>query len=169
MGSIFNRRRLPTALTAFAEATAARPDARFVIAGADRSYPPISFETLTRSAGISSRVEFLSYVTEAELDSLYARASVFVFLSEYEGFGLTPLEALSAGVPIVVLDTAVAREVYGEAAWYVDRDDAVRGAGRAIWPAWRAMRWRCSAVCKASAPSRSSLSRSRSSSRSTPN
>jgi glycosyltransferase involved in cell wall biosynthesis len=132
VGSIFNRRRLPAAITAFAEATASRPDARFVIAGADRSYPPINFEALTRSAGISSRVDLLNYVTEAELNSLYARASVFVFLSEYEGFGLTPLEALSAGVPIVVLDTAVAREVYGEAAWYVDRDDTVRGASRAI-------------------------------------
>jgi glycosyltransferase involved in cell wall biosynthesis len=132
VGSIFNRRRLPTALTAFAEATAARPDARFVIAGADRTYPPINFEALTRSAGISSRVEFLSYVTDAQLDLLYARASVFVFLSEYEGFGLTPLEALSAGVPIVVLDTAVAREVYGDAAWYVSPEDAVREAGRAI-------------------------------------
>jgi glycosyltransferase involved in cell wall biosynthesis len=132
VGSMFNRRRLPAALTAFAEATVSRPDARFVIAGADRTYPPINFEALTRSAGISARVEFLSYVTEAELNALYGRASVFVFLSEYEGFGMTPVEALSAGVPIVVLDTPVAREVYGDAAWYVDRDDAVRGAGRAI-------------------------------------
>ena len=41
---------------------------------------------------------------------------MFAFLSEYEGFGLTPLEALAAGVPIVVLDTPVAREVYGAAA-----------------------------------------------------
>ncbi len=60
-----------------------------------------------------------SYVPDAELASLYARAAVFVFLSEYEGFGLTPLEALRAGVPIVVLDTPVAREVYGDAAVYV--------------------------------------------------
>jgi glycosyltransferase involved in cell wall biosynthesis len=57
---------------------------------------------------------------------------VFVFLSEYEGFGLTPLEALSAGVPIVVLDTPVAREIYGDAAWYVPGDSDVRGAAAAI-------------------------------------
>ena len=49
--------------------------------------------------------------------------SAFVFLSDYEGFGLTPLEALSAGVPIVVLDTPVSREIYGAAACYVDRPD----------------------------------------------
>jgi glycosyltransferase involved in cell wall biosynthesis len=53
------------------------------------------------------------------LDELYARAAVFVFLSEYEGFGFTPLEALSAGVPPVVLDTPIAREIYGDAARYV--------------------------------------------------
>ena len=47
------------------------------------------------------------------------RASVFAFLSEYEGFGLTPLEALAAGVPPIVLDTAVARETCGAAARYV--------------------------------------------------
>ncbi len=44
------------------------------------------------------------------------RASAFAFLSEYEGFGFTPLEALAAGVPPVVLDTPVAREMYGDAA-----------------------------------------------------
>jgi glycosyltransferase involved in cell wall biosynthesis len=58
-------------------------------------------------------------VDEGTLSALYQRATVFAFLSEYEGFGLTPLEALAAGVPPVVLDTAVAREVYGSAARYV--------------------------------------------------
>ena len=53
------------------------------------------------------------------LGGLYRRARSFVFLSEYEGFGLTPLEALAMRVPIVVLDTPVAREVYGDAALYV--------------------------------------------------
>src|SRR5207244_8894235 len=114
-GSIFNRRRLPTLIAAFAAATAARPEARLVIAGADRSYPALDLPGLAAEAGVAGRVEIKSYVTEAELEALYARAAVFVFLSEYEGFGLTPLEALSAGVPIVVLDTPIAREVYGDA------------------------------------------------------
>jgi glycosyltransferase involved in cell wall biosynthesis len=131
-GSIFNRRRLPATITAFAAATATRPEARLVIAGADRSYPTLDLAGLAREAGVAKRVEIRDYVTEPELDALYARASVFVFLSEYEGFGLTPLEALSAGVPIVVLDTPIAREVYGDAAWYVPRDADVRVATQAI-------------------------------------
>jgi len=132
VGSIFNRRRLPSLITAFAAAAAALPKARLVIAGADRSYPALDLGGLAAEAGVGGRVEVKSYVTETELGSLYARAAVFVFLSEYEGFGLTPLEALSAGVPIVVLDTPIAREVYGDAAWYVPRDGDVRVAAQAI-------------------------------------
>ena len=131
-GSIFNRRRLPATITAFAAATATRPEARLVIAGADRSYPPLDLAGLAAEAGVGKRVEVREYVPEPELDALYARASVFVFLSEYEGFGLTPLEALSAGIPIVVLDTPIAREVYGDAAWYVPRETDVRAAAQAI-------------------------------------
>jgi glycosyltransferase involved in cell wall biosynthesis len=132
VGSVFNRRRLPATITAFAAATASRPETRLVIAGADRSYPPLDLAGLAREAGVGSRVEIRQYVSEEDLTSLYARAAVFVFLSEYEGFGLTPLEALSAGLPIVVLDTPVAREVYGDAAWYVPRDGDVRAAAAAI-------------------------------------
>ena len=73
-------------------------------------------------AEVQARVRFRSYVDEATLAELYRRASVFAFLSEYEGFGLTPLEALARGVPPIVLDTPIAREVYGRAARYVPMD-----------------------------------------------
>ena len=62
---------------------------------------------------------------------LYARARAFAFLSEYEGLGLTPLEALAAGVPPVLLDTPVARESCGDAALYVGAGD-VEGTARAL-------------------------------------
>jgi glycosyltransferase involved in cell wall biosynthesis len=50
---------------------------------------------------------------------LYRAADAFAFLSEYEGFGLTPLEALETGLPPLLLDTPVARETCGDAAAYV--------------------------------------------------
>jgi glycosyltransferase involved in cell wall biosynthesis len=94
-----------------------------VIAGADRTWPAQDLAAVAAAHGLGSRVELRQYVSDDELTELYARAAVFAFLSEYEGFGLTPLEALASNVPIVVLDTPVAREVYGAAARYVQGSD----------------------------------------------
>lgn len=123
VGSIFNRRRLPDLIAAFARTARSVAGARLTVAGENRTWPPQSISEAAAAHGVASLVDLRQYVTDAELAALYARASVFAFLSEYEGFGLTPLEALAAGVPIVVLDTPVAREVYGAAAHYVARGD----------------------------------------------
>ena len=131
VGAIFNRRRLPQLIQAFAMAIDSS-DARLVIVGPDRTWPAEDLPAAANRFGVADRVEFRQYVSDAELASLYSRASVFVFLSEYEGFGLTPLEALAADVPIVVLDTPVAREVYGPAATYVAADANAFGASLPI-------------------------------------
>jgi len=131
VGSLFNRRRLPDLIGAFAKAAAAVPHARLVIVGDDRTWPRQDLRGIAAAQGVSGRTQFLSYISDEELAALYSRAAVFAFLSEYEGFGLTPLEALAAGVPPVVLDTEVAREVYDGAAVYVRPDD-VEGAAAAI-------------------------------------
>jgi glycosyltransferase involved in cell wall biosynthesis len=131
VGSLFNRRRLPHLIAAFAAATHDLPSVRLVIVGKDRTWPQQDLAAVASAHGVSQRVDLLNYVDSEQLASLYARASLFAFLSEYEGFGLTPLEALAAGVPVLVLDTPVAREIYGPAATYVARDDRV-GTARAI-------------------------------------
>jgi glycosyltransferase involved in cell wall biosynthesis len=131
VGSLFNRRRVPDLIAAFARATASMPDARLVIVGDNRTWPRQDLRAVAAAHGVHARTEFLSYIPDETLASLYARASVFAFLSEYEGFGLTPLEAMAAGVPPVVLDTPVAREVYGDAAFFVQPGD-IAGAARII-------------------------------------
>jgi glycosyltransferase involved in cell wall biosynthesis len=131
VGSLFNRRRLPDLIAAFALASQDLPSARLIIVGGDRTWPPQDLTAVAAGHGVQSRTEFRRYAAEQELADLYARASVFAFLSEYEGFGMTPLEALSAGVPPVVLDTTVAREVYGEAAIFVARGD-IAGTAAAL-------------------------------------
>lgn len=123
VGSVFNRRRLPDLIASFARATSDLAEARLVLVGADRTWPRQDLAAVAASHGVLARTEFRRYATEEELGDLYRKASVFAFLSEYEGFGMTPLEALSAGVPPVVLDTVVAREVYGDAAVFVRRGD----------------------------------------------
>ena len=74
---------------------------------------------IARSEGISERVAIRSYLGDRELAATYERARAFALLSEYEGFGHPPLEALRLGVPSVLFDTEVAREVCGDAALFV--------------------------------------------------
>jgi len=71
-------------------------------------------EIIVRSAG---------YVPDEELASLYENATLFVYPSLYEGFGLAPLEAMSLGCPVILSDIPVFREIFGDAACYVDPCD----------------------------------------------
>jgi len=119
VGSVFARRHVPELIDGFARLARRRPDVSLEIVGDNRSRPPVDLTALARAAGADGRIRIRDYVTDAELAALYREAAAFAFLSEYEGFGLTPLDALAAGVPIVVLDTEVAREIYGPAAVYV--------------------------------------------------
>ena len=119
VGSIFNRRNLPTLISAFGHIVKQLPRARLIIVGPNRTQPHQDLTELSKTHLISDRIQFLSYVKETELAQLYRDASVFAFLSEYEGFGMTPLEALSTDVPALVGDTPVAREVYKNSVLYV--------------------------------------------------
>ena len=119
VGSLFERRHIGELLAAFALVAQRVPDARLVIVGEDRGRTPIDPAAMARAAGVAERVEWRPYVPEPDLVDLYARARVFAFLSDYEGFALTPLEAIAHGVPPVLLDTSVSREVYRDAAHFV--------------------------------------------------
>ena len=123
VGSIFNRRHLPDLINAFARVARVMPKARLTIVGENRSYPKQNLSALATVANVSGKVQILSYVTEQKLLKLYQLADVFVFLSEYEGFGFTPLEAMASGIPAIVTDTPVARELYGDVATFVPLGD----------------------------------------------
>jgi glycosyltransferase involved in cell wall biosynthesis len=69
-------------------------------------------------------VRFFGFVPEATLAALYRLASVFVFPSLYEGFGLPPLEAMAAGTPVVTSNVSSLPEVVGDAAVLIDPMDA---------------------------------------------
>jgi glycosyltransferase involved in cell wall biosynthesis len=123
VGSLFNRRHVPELIEGFARLARKRTDVRLEIVGDNRTTPRVEIDGLAAATGAGDRIALRSYLPDEQLAALYGSASAFVFLSEYEGFGLTPLEALGAGIPIVVLDTPVAREIYGSAALYVERPE----------------------------------------------
>lgn len=123
VGSIFERRRVDRLMASFDAVIARVPHARLEIVGENRTRRPhLDLDALRRRSAHPDRITIRSYVDDATLSTLYRSASVFAFLSEYEGFGFTPLEALAEGVPPILLDTVVARETCGEAARYVRAD-----------------------------------------------
>jgi glycosyltransferase involved in cell wall biosynthesis len=124
VGSIFNRRHVPELIRGFAALARRRPTVRLDLVGDNRTYPRQDIARTIAAEGLDGRAVWRQYVPDAELSALYRSARAFAFLSEYEGFGLTPLEALAAGVPPLLLDTAVAREICGDAALYVNRGES---------------------------------------------
>jgi glycosyltransferase involved in cell wall biosynthesis len=131
VGSIFNRRHLPDLIRAFVRLHERHPAARLDIVGDNRTHPREDLARAIAAHGIGGAATYRHWVADDELRSLYGRARAFAFLSEYEGLGTTPLEALSAGIPPVVADTAVSRETLGDAALFVPSGD-IDAAARAL-------------------------------------
>lgn len=75
---------------------------------------------MAESSPWSRDIVFTGYVPDEDLIYLYAWAEVFVFLSEYEGFGLPAIEAMASGTPTIVYASTSLPEVAGEAALYVN-------------------------------------------------
>jgi glycosyltransferase involved in cell wall biosynthesis len=134
VGSIFNRRRVPELIRAFEPIARRHPEAALDIVGDDRTHPRQDLGVAIKQADLDGRVTWRQFVPDEELGQLYWSARAFAFLSEYEGLGLTPLEALAAGVPPVLLDTPVARESCGDAALFVRAGDVsgITGALRQL-------------------------------------
>jgi glycosyltransferase involved in cell wall biosynthesis len=76
-----------------------------------------------RDDGSSGSVRFLGHVDDAELPGLYAGALAFVLPSLHEGFGLTALEAMACGTPVVAAHAGALPETCGDAARYADPRD----------------------------------------------
>ena len=128
LGSLEPRKNLARLLSAWAEAQRRLPqEIGLVVAGgrgSRRIFQRVGLETL------GARVHLTGYVREELVPALYSGALAFIFLSEYEGFGLPPLEAMACGVPVICSNRASLPEVVGDAALLVDPTDldAIRAA-----------------------------------------
>jgi len=102
LGSILPRRRVDLVIGAFARAAACRPELRLVLAGGNRLRRPRELDRWIAESGAGGRILRVGYVPEDALGALYRAAELTYYLSEYEGYGLPPLESLAAGTPAVV-------------------------------------------------------------------
>lgn len=78
-------------------------------------------ERLARELDVPCSIE--SNLTDAAMVDAYRRAEVVVCPSRFEGFGLTPMEAIACATPVVVSDIPPHRELLGEAPYYFTLDD----------------------------------------------
>lgn len=126
VGGLDVRKNIEVLIRAFARAAPRLPaGSKLVIAGTAHStqatiYPdPLP---AARDAGVADRVVFAGRVTDEEKVALFTLATLYVYPSLYEGFGLSPLEAMRCGAPVLVSDRSSLPEVVGDGGVLVEPD-----------------------------------------------
>ena len=123
IGRFSSNKRLDRLFEALSRLVVHEPDWRLSVVGVPGDLTEADLERMIGQRALEDHIEVHVGLSNEEIRTLISGCSLFASASEYEGFGLTPLEALAAGVPVVALDTAVAREIYGDAVRFVARGD----------------------------------------------
>jgi glycosyltransferase involved in cell wall biosynthesis len=116
------RKGIDTLIAAFAQLTPVLPDVKVVITGKRGWYTEQLFAQIERLR-LTPQIQFTDYVPNEDLPALYNCAEVLAFPSRYEGFGLTVLEAMACGTPVVCSNSSSLPEVAGDAALLFPPDD----------------------------------------------
>lgn len=126
LASLEPRKNLTTALEAIERVDVGLP---LVVAGASGWRNTPLGETLRRAGDRAPRI---GYVEQEDLGALYSAATVLVYPSLYEGFGLPVLEAMACGTPVVTSNVSSLPEVVGDAAVLLDDPLDAEALGRAM-------------------------------------
>lgn len=114
IGTLEPRKNLEGVIKAFSILKSKGYPQKLVIAGRKGWDYQNIFKTIKR-LNLQNEVIYKGYVSEKEKQELYEKASLFVWPSFYEGFGLPVLEAMAYGVPVVTSNTSSLPEVVGDA------------------------------------------------------
>ena len=117
VGNAFPHKNLKRLIKAFKIILSSKPTLKLVLVGKiDDFYK--SFQILCVELKIEKNVIFTGRVSDKELKWLYQNASIYVFPSLLEGFGLPGLEAMENGLPVVSSDSSCLPEIYSDAVLY---------------------------------------------------
>lgn len=122
VGVIEPRKNLATLLRAYAAAREKGLESDLVLAGRS-GWMNREIYALPGELNIREHVRFPGFVGDEDLPALYAAADLFAYPSLYEGFGLPVLEAMAAGLPVLVSDAPALVEVLGEAGMIIPATD----------------------------------------------
>ncbi|HUL60321.1 MAG TPA: glycosyltransferase family 1 protein [Anaeromyxobacteraceae bacterium] len=130
VGTVERRKNLLLAVRALADL----PGVPLVVVGRETPYAR-EVRALVRERGMEERVRFLSGLPMPEIAALYRLATVLVYPSRFEGFGIPILEALFSGTPVVTTRGGCFAEAGGPGSAYVDPDDPeeLRAVLGALW------------------------------------
>lgn len=121
VGNPKKHKNLDLLLQAFARLQISYPSLSLVVVGGSDDQH-VALRDRARDLGIEGRTRFFGRVDQETLALLYSAATVFVFPSRYEGFGLPPLEAMACGAPVAASARSSIPEVLGPAAAYFSPD-----------------------------------------------
>ena len=101
------------------------PAAHLLLVGGFRDQPQYHqrLRALVRALDLEGAVTFTGPVSQAQLVAYYRTASVYLSLSEHEGFGVPLLEAMHEGLPVVALDTSAVGETVGSGGLLLPKKD----------------------------------------------
>ncbi len=134
IGSIFNRRHLSKIIKAFEKLNL--PDYQFLIIGKNHTYPFVDIEKqIQKTNNFLKRNAIIKkdYLFDEDLILIYNFASLFIWLSDYEGFGLPILESMASATPVITNKTGSIPEVAGDAAIFVKNTTDTEEISQAIY------------------------------------
>jgi glycosyltransferase involved in cell wall biosynthesis len=124
LGNLEPRKNLPVLLTAYQSLPRNLRDRNSLVLAGTRAWQTNKLEKKIHLLQKDEKIILTGYVPQAMLPNLYRGASLFVYPSFYEGFGLPVLEAMASGVPVITSKTTSLPEVVGDAGVLVNPYDA---------------------------------------------
>ncbi len=107
------------------------PGIQLVVIGKETSYIN-EINTFISRYGLAERIHFLKNVDSKDLPLIYQQAEIFIYPSEFEGFGIPIIEALHSGVPVIAAKGSCLEEAGGSGSIYIDPDDHLELAEQII-------------------------------------
>ncbi len=132
VGTLEPRKNIPTLIKAFEIVKKTNMDKKLVITG-KMGWKCDSIFEYVAAKGLQKDIIFTGYVPNADLPGLYNNADLLIYPSQYEGFGLPPLEAMACGCPVITSNTSSLPEVVGDAGVQIDPSSPHSLADAVLW------------------------------------